>query len=99
MDKFLELSQLPCHYCGDPPSNRFNKYLTKDGKLTNLEVSEEWAQQAYFDYNGLDHVDSSLPHNEDNVVPCCIDCNRAKHNMSLKKFLKWIEKVYNYTIK
>lgn len=98
LEKFLELSQLTCHYCGAAPSNRFNKYLTKEGKLTNEDVSVEWAEQAYFVYNGLDRVDSSLPHNEDNIVSCCIDCNRAKHTMSREKFLKWIERAYNHSV-
>lgn len=99
LEKFLELSQKPCHYCGELPSNSFNKYLTKEGELTNKQISEQWAQQAYFIYNGLDRVDSSLPHNEDNIVTCCIDCNRAKHIMSVEQFLKWIEKVYKHSIK
>jgi hypothetical protein len=99
LEKFLELSQLPCYYCGTPPSNSFNKYLTKEGKLTNQEVSNEWAEQATYIYNGLDRLDSSKDHDENNIVPCCIICNRAKHAMTLEDFAAWIIRVSNHFLK
>lgn len=96
---FLYLSQQPCHYCGILPLNNFNKYITKEGKITNNEVSPDWANQASFTYNGLDRIDSSLGHIENNIVPCCIVCNIAKHNMSINDFRNWLEKAYNHFIK
>lgn len=98
-EKFLELSQQQCYYCGILPSNSFNKYLTKEGKLTNEDVSLEWAMQANFTYNGLDRINPSLNHSEDNIVPCCIVCNIAKHNMSIDTFKSWLIKTYNHFIK
>jgi hypothetical protein len=98
-ETFMLLSQQPCHYCGELPSNCFNKYLNKEGELTNEKVSLEWAKQAYFTYNGLDRVDSSVTHLENNVVPCCIKCNRAKRDMSISEFTVWLTKSYNHFIK
>jgi len=95
-EKFMILSQQPCYYCGILPSNNFNKYINKDGKLTNSEVKRFWAEQAYFTYNGLDRIDSSKDHSEDNIVPCCFRCNRAKDDMSIEEFKEWIIRISNF---
>jgi len=92
--KFLELSQLPCHYCGRQPFNIFNKYKSKDGRYIS-KVSKSWADDADFIYNGLDRVDSNQDHNENNIVPCCYACNIAKHNMTVDEFRAWLELIYN----
>jgi hypothetical protein len=97
-EKFLELSQQPCHYCGELPFITFNKYKAKDGRYIS-DVIDEWADRSDFTYNGLDRVDSSRDHSEDNIVPCCIICNRAKHAMTSEQFLTWIEKAFNHSIK
>lgn len=47
-----------------------------------------------FYYNGLDRVNSSKGYVKENVVPCCIQCNKAKSNYSLKEFTNWIQSVY-----
>lgn len=52
-----------------------------------------------FLYNGIDRIDSSLGYVEENTVSCCYVCNYAKNNTGQQEFLKWIEKVYNYSIK
>lgn len=54
---------------------------------------------ATFIYSGLDRVDSSLPHNLSNCVPCCKRCNLVKSNRSLTDFLSWVEAIYNNCIK
>ena len=41
-------------------------------------------------YNGLDRVDNDRGYEPDNVVTCCITCNRAKHNMSYDEFKGWM---------
>lgn len=86
-EKFLELSQKPCHYCGSPPFNRVNK-IPKGRK----NYDDYW-----FTYNGLDRIDSSKKHTIDNCVPCCFVCNTAKGNMTVSNFLQWVEKVYNHS--
>lgn len=44
-------------------------------------------------YNGFDRVDSARGYTSDNVVPCCIRCNRMKTNMSYKEFIGQIMKI------
>jgi len=98
-NKFLELSQQNCHYCNSPPANSYNEYINKDNIIKNKKVLSEWSEAATFIYNGLDRIDSSKNHNENNIVPCCIICNRAKHALSLEDFTLWIDKIYNFYIK
>lgn len=92
LELFFELSQKNCSYCNSPPANVANVYLDR-----SASVMPERLRDGYFIYNGLDRVDSSLPHNVSNVVPCCMTCNFAKSNKSLKSFLDWIKKVYEHT--
>lgn len=52
-----------------------------------------------FTYNGLDRINNSKGYDTDNVVPCCVTCNRAKLKMTYYEFLEWVLNVYNYAIK
>lgn len=87
-EKFLKLSQKPCHYCSSSPSNKYNIYINRDGKIKNT-ISEGWANQSWFEYNGLDRIDSDLPHIESNIVTCCKTCNYAKRDLTLDEFRIW----------
>jgi hypothetical protein len=92
-DDFLILSQQNCQYCDEPPSNRANHFISKSKR------SSEFAREnGYFVYNGLDRVNSSLPHNMDNVVPCCRWCNYAKRERSVEDFLAWAKRLGNKII-
>ena len=51
-----------------------------------------------FYYNGIDRVDNSKGYVENNVVPCCKVCNRAKDTMSRDEFLEWIKQVYESSV-
>jgi hypothetical protein len=51
---------------------------------------------AIFIYNGLDRVDSSLPHLLSNCVPCCNLCNKMKWDMSMEEFISRMKKVINH---
>ena len=87
-EDFHQISQLPCHYCGSPPNNIQNS--AKQDKKSSISARE----QGDFIYNGLDRVDSSLPHTVDNVVPCCKWCNYAKRERTATEFENWAELVY-----
>ena len=45
-------------------------------------------------YNGIDRKDNTVGYTIENVVSCCLDCNRAKSDKTLSEFYAWIEKVY-----
>ncbi|MGI0060009.1 MAG: hypothetical protein ACREBJ_09605 [Nitrosotalea sp.] len=80
-EEFLELSQMNCHYCGAPTSN---KYIRE----------RKYFSQGEFVYNGLDRVDSLRAHNKNNVVPCCKQCNWAKRDFTYDEFLQWIKRIF-----
>jgi hypothetical protein len=100
-DVFYNLSQLNCFYCNSPCENCFNVYkrslpiTLKSFKKRNFDDRCSAAyykfNNGYYLYSGLDRVDSSKDHTIDNVVPCCIQCNKAKNNNAMDVFLK---KVY-----
>jgi hypothetical protein len=85
-DNFLELVKQNCYYCGLEPSNcRANRKNASGKKIT-------------FIYNGLDRLDNNFPHNLDNVVPCCANCNQMKSFRNIEVFLKQIEAIYAHRI-
>lgn len=79
-DEFMAVTSQNCTYCGSEPMN-----CTKDRNGDGV-----------FIYNGMDRVDSSRGYSFDNVVPCCVICNRAKSNLTLDQFFNWIERLTNH---
>lgn len=62
-----------CHWCGRSNVNKsLKRYREKSNK----------------GYNGIDRLDNSIGYTETNSVPCCWDCNRAKHNDKKEEFLE-----------
>jgi len=88
-DSFYKLSQMNCHYCGIKPSNTSNS-AKSDSKSSNFAK-----ENGSFIYNGIDRIDSSKDHNNNNIVPCCKYCNYAKRERSLDEFKTWIVSLYN----
>lgn len=86
---WLQLSQQDCRYCGTEPSNNYCLRYSDNG---------EPRSGLAFVYNGLDRVDSGQGYTHDNVVPCCIHCNRAKNARSLEEFLQWVRRVHTRMI-
>lgn len=58
-----------CFYCGAKPSNRMRMLNRK--RYHNFTLV----------YSGLDRKDNSRGYTEDNVVPCCLRCNRIKSDI------------------
>lgn len=79
--EFKELTQGVCWYCGAPPENI----------MTGPRCNGKYI------YSGVDRIDNTKGYINDNVVPCCEDCNRAKRTMGEYEFYLWIEKVYKWT--
>ena len=88
-DDFMILTQQPCSYCQRELSNVANVFAQnrKSGKHR-----QESIDQGNFVYNGLDRLDSKLPHNKNNVIPCCKWCNHAKSDMTPEEFQNWLKR-------
>lgn len=89
-EDFYKMSQLSCAYCGTKASDSLNKINIFINSKTSRYASEFAMKNGLFQYNGLDRVDSLMPHNLNNVVPCCRTCNRFKIKLSTQEFLKKI---------
>lgn len=67
-----------CHYCGIP-----EQYV--------CQVSQKADSGRQTQRLGIDRLDSNIGYKLDNIVLCCIDCNRAKSNThSADLFKKYI---------
>lgn len=84
-EEFHLLSQQNCFYCGTIPFAVNTKKPSKYSKYTE--------EESKYIYNGLDRVDSSLPHDFSNCVTSCLDCNRAKSDLSLEDFIKKFNRI------
>jgi hypothetical protein len=80
-DRFNSLIQSNCSYCGLPPSNK--------SVLTHSTAGN-------FRYSGIDRIDSTKNYTDDNTVPCCAMCNRAKYKMSHDSFIQWLKQVAEF---
>lgn len=89
-EDFLFLSQQKCYYCKCKPSNKRKSTIFK--KI----ISEQEENERYFIYNGLDRIDPTKPHNKNNIITCCFNCNRAKSNYNLNEFIKWIKRIKQF---
>lgn len=88
IETFKILSKMNCYYCDGEPNNIFS-FGTDDKKASKNKIKE-----GKYIYNGLDRIDSSLPHNKENVVACCKHCNYAKRDRTFLEFKLWAEKLY-----
>lgn len=86
-ETFLRLSQENCDYCNCAPAQVYNAANNrKDHTPSHLQVS-----QGDFIFNGLDRVDNSRGHTDDNVVPCCQVCNAMKSDLPRSLFLEKVK--------
>lgn len=92
IDRFIELSNSKCNYCGLEHSKLIEDRLNETKTLKRM--SEE-----VLEINGIDRLDSNKGYTIENSVPCCKFCNFAKHTMSFTDFMAWIKKVYEYSFK
>lgn len=84
-EDFYNFSKQNCYYCNSYPNQVFNYFTEK--------YSAKSKEQGNFIYNGLDRINSNLPHNKNNIVTSCYTCNRFKSNLSIEDFYNWISKI------
>ena len=82
-EQFKNLITQKCYYCGDEPTIR---------KTTTYKQNAECV-------NGIDRIDSTKDYTIDNVVPCCIMCNKMKMEIPKEDFKNQIIKIYKHIIK
>jgi hypothetical protein len=90
-DDFYNLSQKNCYYCNSKPATKYN--------AIQKTSSEYQIKEGLFVYNGLDRIDSNLGHIKENVVPCCVRCNRSKMDYTQEEFLNMIKNIFEKHIK
>lgn len=76
--EFRTVTSSPCFYCGAEPKQ---------------VASGSFNPKTAYVYNGLDRVDNLKGYSQDNVVPCCADCNRAKRKMPQSEFIAWAKRI------
>lgn len=74
-----------CYYCNANPSN------IKDCSINSTNGT--------YTYNGIDRVNNDLGYALNNVVSCCIMCNRMKRTYSKSDFLQHIKYIYQWSVK
>lgn len=87
--EFQKLSYQKCFYCGLESSkiieDRYNDSKSKN-KISNTTIK----------INGIDRVNSNTGYTQNNVVACCLFCNRAKMDMTKQDFMSWVKRIYEY---
>ena len=82
---FYKLTKQNCFYCGIPPNKVHKMHYYKK-------------QLRYYTYNGVDRINSDKGYYEENRVPCCFQCNKAKWTLSTNEFIKYIYNVYDHML-
>ena len=77
LERFREMTQQLCHYCGKEPSGVVAR------KGTNGE----------YIYNGIDRQDNKVGYEDGNVVPCCKQCNMMKGTQTVEEFLEGVSRI------
>lgn len=81
-EQFLTLVVQECHYCGSSLQN----------KVDNKQL------KGSFKYTGIDRINSDIGYREDNCIPCCKICNRAKNSMPYEEFMEWIHSLVQHNL-
>ena len=85
-DVFSLLSKSPCKYCG-------LEYSKKIEDRQNESKKQKRLSDHVLECNGIDRVDNNIGYTEENTVPCCEFCNRAKLNNTEEYFKTKIIKI------
>jgi hypothetical protein len=84
-ERFEELLQGNCHYCGALPRERIKKAYKGNREIKTT-------------CNGIDRKDSSQGYTESNVVSCCYDCQWAKNDTPYGEFLTHVLKMAHHIV-
>ncbi len=79
-EDFITIVNSNCFYCGSKP------FLLRGNKTKSVLKP----------LNGVDRKDNTIGYTTDNVVPCCIHCNKAKLERTISEFSEWVKTVYTH---
>jgi hypothetical protein len=79
-ERFDELIQGNCHFCGVEP----------------LQVARAKGCKGVLVYNGIDRLNNAIGYVEGNVVSACFVCNSMKRVMSTEAFLAHLRKIIQH---
>ena len=85
-ERFRELTKADCYICGAPPAGSYRH-------------DKSPAYRTPYTYQGIDRCENDRGYVDDNVIPCCKVCNRAKSNLTLEAYLLHIHQQFNHVIK
>ena len=92
-EQFVEVATKNCFYCNAEPKEwdcmTNSPSLRKDSPNVNPEDYK-------IKFTGVDRFNSKLGYTIDNVVPCCVFCNRAKSDLTLEDFKEKLERTYKW---
>lgn len=86
-DEIKALTSANCRYCGAAPSK--SAYREKQRTQAAFERSK-------YIYNGIDRVDTTRGYFTDNCVTCCLTCNKAKGQLSLREFEAYLTQLVKF---
>ena len=78
---FEKTISLPCYYCGQPPSQIWERLGQYKSKVI---------------YSGIDRTDNTFGYLPTNIVPCCKRCNIAKRSFSKEDFIAHAIRIADY---
>jgi len=85
-EKFVELINSNCYYCGIEKSNYVKCYFYEDEKPS-------------LPFNGVDRIDNNIGYTIENSVPCCKQCNSSKYTLTFQEYKTWALRLSNHLIK
>ena len=92
VEQAKDLMMRPCFYCGVAPSN------VTILKAASHHLKKFQKPDRTFIYSGLDRWNNKKGYTLENLVPCCITCNRGKHaKMSGKEFQEYLIRAGRYS--
>lgn len=76
----------------DKKYNRGEGDLTRQWMVENI-LSKSCVYCGETDYHklGCDRKDNSLPHTQDNCLPCCEKCNKKKGKKNYNEYISWLQ--------
>jgi len=83
----ITLALSNCIYCGIPPCRQIKLYARKKTPQGDLLV------------NGIDRKDNNLGYTKENCVACCRICNQAKHTLTEKEWLDYMDRLVKFRTK